>query len=228
MFKNTAIFLLAFALLSCKTQISDKAKKDDSPVKIAKYYVRYIEQIKELQLEAKYINKSDSTFSMPGGVYVSDFKLEGKNLPKEGWMHRYIKRPSGCDSLYVFSYKPVADFEVKDSIIFPIYRNFKLETPKISKKNGGLVSWSGNSLMQDDGLTLVFEDAFGTSYTINHVGITRGPQLEIRPEFLEVFAKGKGVLRIVHKKTVIEKKDEQRSVKLTEYYRIPLEIEIVD
>jgi hypothetical protein len=60
------------------------------------------------------------------------------------------------------------------------------------------------------------------------VGITRGPQLEIRPEFLEVFAKGKGVLRIVHKKTVIEKKDEQRSVKLTEYYRIPLDIEIVD
>ena len=228
MFKNTLIFLLALALFSCKTQVTDKTKGEESPVKIAKYYIRYVEQIKELQLEAKFINKSDSTFGMPGGVFVKDFKLEGKNLPKEGWMHRYIKRPSACDSLYVFSYNPDGKNEAKDSIIFPIYHNFKLETPKISKKNGGLVSWSGNSLMQDDGLTLVFEDASGASYTINHVGITRGPQLEIRPEFLEVFAKGKGILRVVHKKTVIDKNEEKRSVRLTEYYRVPIEMEIVD
>jgi hypothetical protein len=228
MFKVSVIFLMAFSLFSCKTQIADKTKNDVSPVKIAKYYVRYVEQIKELQLEAKYINSNDSTFSVPGGVSVADFKLEAKNLPKEGWMHRYIKRPSGCESLYVFSYNPGIKNETKDTVVFPIYKNFKLETPKISKKTGGLVSWSGSSLGQEDGLTMVFEDASGASYTINHVGITRGPQLEIRPEFLEVFAKGKGILRVVHKKTVIDKKGEKRCVRLTEYYRIPIEMEIVD
>lgn len=228
MFNVSVIFLMAFSLFSCKTQIADKTKNEVTPVKIAKYYVRYVEQIKELQLEAKYINSNDSTFSIPGGVSVADLKMEAKNLPKEGWMHRYIKRPSGCDSLYVFSYNPGLKNEIKDSVIFPIYRNFKLETPKISKKTGGLVSWSGNSLTQDDGLTLVFEDASGVSYTINHVGITRGPQLEIRPEFLEVFAKGKGILRVVHKKTIIGKTDNQRSVRLTEYYRMPIDMEIVD
>jgi hypothetical protein len=228
MFKFYVIFLFAIVLISCKTQISDKSKSEESPVKIAKYYVRYVEQIKELQLEAKYINSNDSTFSIPGGVSVADFKLEAKNLPKEGWLHRYIKRPSGYDSLYVFSYNPGIKNETKDTVVFPIYKNFKLETPKISKKTGGLVSWSGSSLGQEDGLTMVFEDASGASYTINHVGITRGPQLEIRPEFLEVFAKGKGILRVVHKKTVIDKKGEKRCVRLTEYYRIPIEMEIVD
>jgi hypothetical protein len=228
MFKNTIIFLLGLALFSCKTQTTDKPKGEESPVKIAKYYVRYVEQIKELQLEAKFINKSDSTFGIAGGVNVKDFKLETKNLPKEGWIHRYVKRPSGYDSLYVFTYNPDGKNETKDSVIFPVYQNFKLETPKISKKTGGLVSWSGSSLGQEDGLTMVFEDASGANYTINHVGITRGPQLEIRPEFLEVFAKGKGILRVVHKKTVIDKKEDKRCVRLTEYYRIPIEMEIVD
>jgi hypothetical protein len=219
---------MLLGLLSCKAPVTDSSKKAENPIKLAKYYIRYVESIKELQLEAKYFNKNDSAYPVPGGVYHSDIKLEAKNLPKEGWVHRYIKRPEMADSLYVFKYSPIEGLELKDSVIFAMYPDFKLETPKISKKVGGLLSWTGNSLGQDDGLTLIFDDASGTSYTINHVGITRGAQLEIRPEHLEVFAKGKAVLRVVHKKTVIGKIANMRIVRLTEYYRSPVELEIVD
>ncbi len=220
--------LLVLLISSCKTTANEAKKQEEIPIKLIKYYVRYIEQSKELQVEVKFYNQNDSAFSMPEGVMVADFKLEAKNLPKEGWMHRFIKRPSRYDSLYIFNYKSGENMERKDSVFFPIYQNFQIATPKISKKTGGLLTWDGNSLTQDDGLTLVFEDASGISYTINHVGITRGPQLEVRPEHLEVFAKGKAILRAVHKRTVIGERGNTRMIRLTEYYRTPMEVEIID
>jgi hypothetical protein len=228
--RNIFLFsaLLVLLVSACKTSANEAKKQEERPIKLIKYYVRYIEQSKELQVEAKFFNQNDSAFAMPGGVMVSDFKLEAKSLPKEGWMHRYIKRPSSCDSLYVFNYKSGENYERNDSVFFQKYNNFQIATPKISKKTGGLITWNGSSLTQDDGLTLVFEDAAGVSYTINHVGITRGAQLEVRPEHLEVFAKGKAILRAVHKRSLFEKRGDTRMVRLTEYYRTPKEVEIVD
>ncbi len=227
--KNLFWFIIIFfSACSGKNLITAETKTTESQFNLIKYYIRYIEQSKEIQLEAKYFGKNDSAMAVKAGVFVSDVKLDAKKLPKEGWIHRYIKRPADYDSLYVFRYEAMKGQETKDSVYFRIFNDFKLETIKISKKNGGLLSWSGNALSQDEGLTLVFEDASGMSYTINHVGITRGPKLEIRPEHIEVFAKGKAILRVVHKKTEIDKKGNIRMVRLTEYYRSPIQLEITE
>ena len=213
--------------VACKN--SNTAQKKEIPTfKMIKYYVRYIEQSKELQVEAKYYNENDSAFAMPNGVFLADFKLEAKNLPREGWMHRFIKRPAFFDSLYVFEYKYSDSYSAKDSVLFPKFDSFRLATPKISKKNGGLVTWNGAALDQEDGLTLLFEDAAGNHITNNHVGLTRGPKVEIRPDFLEALSKGKAILRVVHKKSAISKIGDTRYIKLTEYYRSPIEVEITD
>lgn len=220
------LFIIPF-IFSCKNA-NTVEKKQSSPFKMIKYYVRYIEQNKQAQFEAKFYNEKDSAFPVSGGVFISDNKLEAKNLPREGWIHRHIKRPASFDSTYIFSVNFSKDQIFKDSVKMPVYPDFKLATPKLSKKTGGLITWTGNALGQEDGLTLLFEDNEGLNFTNNHVGITRGPQFEIRPEVLAGLKKGKVVIRAVHKRTTVDKSDNTRKVVLTEYYRIPFEAEIVD
>jgi len=220
------LFIIPF-LFSCKNA-NTAEKKQSSPFKMKKYYVRYIEQSKQAQFEAKFYNEKDSAIPISGGVFVSDSKLEAKNLPKEGWIHRYIKRPASFDSLFIFSVNFSKDQIFKDSVLMSVYPEFKLATPKLSKKTGGLITWKGNALGQEDGLTLVFEDKEGLNFTNNHVGITRGAQFEIRPEVLAGLKKGKVVIRAVHKRTTVDKVENTRKVVLTEYYRVPFEAEIVD
>jgi hypothetical protein len=223
-------FSLLFTLLfsACQPSASQNKKEEELSIKLVKYYVRYIEQSKELQVEAKFFNDNDSSFIIPSGVFVSDTKLEGKKLPKEGWVHRHVKRPAGFDSLCIFSYNISPTVQRKDTVLFPTYPDFKLATPKISKKTGGLVTWAGTSLTQEDVFTLIFEDSAGSHYTDNHAGITRGPQLEIRPEHIAPLAKGKITIRAVHKRSTIDKVGDTRMVRLVEYYRTPIEAEIVD
>jgi len=225
-FALLSLFMLLFS--ACQPSASQTKKEAELSIKLVKYYVRYIEQSKELQVEAKFFNEHDSSFIVPSGVFIADTKLEGKKLPKEGWVHRHIKRPAGFDSLCVFRYNVSATVVHKDTVSFPTYPDFKLATPKISKKTGGLVTWAGTSLTQEDVFTLIFEDNLGNHYTDNHAGITRGAQLEIRPEHVAPLAKGKITIRVVHKRSTIDKVGDTRMVRLVEYYRTPIEAEIVD
>jgi len=111
---------------------------------------------------------------------------------------------------------------------FPTYANFQLATPSLSKKTGGLLTWEGTSFRKEDGMVLIFEDEDGTTFSVNHAGITRGTKFEIRPAFIASLKEGKGTLRIVHKTRIEEVREKTGIVKEMEYYRKPIEIEIVN
>jgi hypothetical protein len=228
MIKNLLIVLLLSSFVACNNQKIDTTPKEiANPVKYIKYYVRYLEAGLELQLEAKYHNDS-TTIAMPEGVFVGESKINAKELPRDGWVHRQISRGTKPDSAYIFRYNISPTLEKQDTIYLPIYADFELATPTISKKTGGLLAWKGKSLQQSEGLVLIFEDSEGNNFTHTHRGITQGAQFAIRPNLIETLSKGKAILRIVHKRETRSTTAKQQILKQSEYYRKPIEFEIVD
>ena len=155
--KFLALFLIvSFGACTSNEQPENKGEPEIK-INYIKYYVRYLESGEELQLDAKYHNDSIA-IAIADGVFVGEKKLTAKELPREGWMHRFVKRGETADSLIIFRYNVSSSKEVQDTVSLPIYKDFSLETPQVSKKTGGLLVWKGSPLNHSDGLVLIFED----------------------------------------------------------------------
>jgi len=216
------MFLLLAAACQPKAEPESQKEKTAFTVDRTYYYVRYLEDSKELQAEARF-QQDTGSLVLPDKLYFEGQAMQPKKLPKIGWEYRYHERPAKFKDCYHFSYAGASD-----TICFPSYSNFALKTPAISLATGGLLAWEGQPLGQAESLVLLFEDSKGQSKTVNHVGLTRGSQFEIRPEHLEGLNAGPASLRLVHKSTLIQKVDGQVEVIKLEYYRKVLKIEIVD
>lgn len=226
MIKNLLVVVMLLTLGACGNHAQPKDEAQLS-LRYIKYYIRYLETGRELQMDAKYHNDS-AAIAMLDGVYVDDIRLTAKELPREGWMHRYVGKSGIPNATFIFRYKLSPTVERQDTVEMPIYTDFELATPKIGKKTGGLLTWKGQPLMSNDGLVLIFEDSEGNNFTHTHRGITRGTQFEIRPDFIQTLAVGKGVLNIVHKRESRSTTATQQTFRQSEYYRKPIEFEIVE
>lgn len=228
MIKQLLIIVCLFPFVACTNNNAAKSiKETPNPIKYIKYYVRYLEAGQELQLDAKYHNDSTS-IALVDGVFVGESKLNAKEFMKQGWVHRQISRGNKPDSAYIFRYNISPTLEKQDTVYLPIYADFELATPKMSKKTGGLLAWKGKSLQQSEGLVLIFEDAEGNHFTHTHRGVTQGAQFAIRPNLIETLSKGKATLRVVHKRETRQTTAKQQILKQSEYYRKAIEFEIVD
>ncbi|WCL80471.1 hypothetical protein PPO43_10880 [Saprospira sp. CCB-QB6] len=220
-----AIHFFMFLILAaaCQSKMVEVKQEEHTPFAVERtyYYVRYLENSKELQAEARF-QQDTGNLVLADKLYFEGQVMQPKKLPKVGWEYRYHERPSKFKGCYHFSYGGESD-----TICFPTYTNFGLKTPEVSMTSGGLIAWEGQPLGQEESLVLLFEDAKGQVKTVNHVGLTRGSQFEIRPEHLEGLNVGAASLRLVHKSTVIQKIDGQVQVIKLEYYRKTLKIEIV-
>lgn len=226
------ILILVFGGLGvCCTNVSKTSTKvePELPVERIQYYARYLESSQELKLEAHFFSDT-ARFYLPGGVFVGDYKLQAKKTPKFGWAHRFSQRRVDFDTSYVFRYAfgEGEGLEILDTIRFPLLAEFELATPELSKATGGLLRWQGQPLGAGERLILLFEDKEGTTFTINHTGGSKGPQLAIQPDMLKTLATGPIVLRIIHKKRLEEQLRNAKVVKEMEYYRKAMKVELVD
>lgn len=218
--------ILFLGMSACGGQENGPVKEEQKlPVKGIKYYVRYLDVIKEVQMEAKFLSDS-SSFLIPDGVFVNEDKMKVKQLPRIGWQHKLIKKPSTFDTTYVFSFNISPSQTHQDSLEFKVLGNLRLATPDIKKSTGGLIQWEGLGLDSKDALTLLIEDSQGNPFTINHVGLTRGSKLEIRPDLIQAVAPGIASLRLIYKRREQLKKDGIAIDKHVEYYFRPIKFEI--
>jgi hypothetical protein len=225
--KKNMIFFFVLALISACHLDKDKSKEGAAPIQFVKYYVRYVEEIKEVQTELKFYRDQDTSLILPVLVQCNKEKMYPKKLSSEGWIYKWIKRPIDVKSQFVFQYGSDSSQMIQDTINFLYLDSLILSTPQISKKNGGLLTWKGSTLQSEDQLTILFEDTNGNHFTVNHVGITRGPQLEIRPEHVESLLVGKSTIRLVHKNNEVDKVGDKKFSKTTEFYYKPIEAQII-
>ena len=216
-------FMCLILAAACQSKTVEVKEVEKTPFAVDRtyYYIRYLESSKELQAEVRF-QQDTGNLVLADKLYFEGQAMQPKKLPKIGWEYRYNQRPVKFKGCYQFSYGGESD-----TLCFPTYTNFGLKTPEVSLNIGGLIAWEGQPLGQEESLVLLFEDAKGQVKTVNHVGLTRGSQFEIRPEHLEGLNVGPASLRLVHKSTVIQKIDGQVQVIKLEYYRKTLKIEIV-
>lgn len=218
--------ILFLGMSACGGQENKPVEEEQKlPIKGIKYYVRYLDVIKEVQMEAKFLSDS-SSFLIPDGVFINEEKMKVKQLPRVGWQHKLIKKPSLFDTTYIFSFNISPSQVHQDSLTFKVLDSLHLATPKVNKTTGGLIQWKGEGLGPKDALTLLIEDSEGNPFTINHVGLTRGSKLEIRPGLIQAVATGTASLRLVYKRREQLKKDGIAIDKHLEYYFRPIKFEI--
>ncbi len=223
------LFLIGIqlGLLACQGDIKIP-EQEESPLKIKQinYYVRYLEEIQEIQMEAQFRTDS-ANFVLEGDVWVNGTKMRAKKLPAVGWQYKVSEKPSKFEGLYIFSFPLSTEKMQKDSLAFKVLGDLKMATPQIKKETGGLIQWTGEALTQEDALTLIFEDSNQETFSVNHVGISRGSQLEIRPELIEGLALGTASVRIVQKRREQIQQSGINILKNMEYYYKPIKVEIL-
>lgn len=194
------------------------------------FYIRYVEPKREIQAEVSFFSDTGAVELKGGNVSFAGHVMTPRRLPKVGMQYRFTLENMACDTVYTFELTE-AKGQTRQ-IRVPMNRIVEPSLASkggLSKKNGGLLSWKGKNFDPQDALTINLSDAKGSPISINHVGITREPQLlNIAPEFLASLDKGKVMLQLV-KKWV--KQEEEQGVKIfrrTEFYFSPLEANLAD
>jgi hypothetical protein len=194
------------------------------------FYIRYVEPKREIQAEVSFFSDTGAVELKGGNVSFAGHVMTPRRLPKVGVQYRFTLENMACDTVYTFELTE-ANGQSRQ-IRVPMNRIVEpslVSKGGLSKKNGGLLAWKGKNFEPQDALTINLSDAKGSPISINHVGITREPQLlNIAPAFLASLDKGKLTLQLV-KKWV--KQEEQQGVKVfirTEFYFSPLEVNLAD
>ena len=101
--KKNMIFFFVLALISACHLDKDKSKEGAAPIQFVKYYVRYVEEIKEVQTELKFYRDQDTSLILPVLVQCNKEKMYPKKLSSEGWIYKWIKRHSSITFYMYFS-----------------------------------------------------------------------------------------------------------------------------
>ena len=185
-----------------------------------------MQQNRELQAEITF--RTDSSESIAEKVRFNHEIMIPKKLPSVGLQYRIVKNAVDFDSIYTFEYTEKNGPKTMIPLTMNPFLRPQIEKNKISKKFGGILNWRGDPLNRDDGLILIFTDAKGQTFSINHSGISRGNKFEIVREYANRLAKGTASLLITRKKTTIRQKKKQSLLICIEYYHKAIEFEVID
>lgn len=225
MMKLLLPIIIITSLLACNTTPKPKAP-ERYPIERVNGYVRYMAQARTLHAELTF--KSDSIQKIAGDVTINNEKMVAKELPVVGVQYRKDLERVNFVNGYTFAYKEKDGSTIKWSVALDEFRQLKVASDGMSKTKGGLLTWKGEALKKDiDGLVLLFTDSEGSTFQINHSGITKGTQFEILPSVASRLALGKATLLVTLKRTTVERKQDQPDkIGQIEYYFAPIEFEV--
>lgn len=220
-------FIIIASTLFCSCD-NTNSKKEKSRFNFKKIncYVRYLEEIKELQGEITFM--IDSNVHLKSDVLLNGENMLKKDIPQIGLQYRLTRRGLDIDSSYVFNFSEKDQTPVNQIIKINEFDSVSVISDGISINKGGLISWSGNALQTEDALVIIITDTSGESFTVNHTGLTRGNKFEINKIFSNKLKKGSGTMRIIRKKSIAEIYEKAQVLKTYEHYLLPINIEIKD
>jgi len=222
------LLLGGFSLLitACQDDTTTDATEESYGFSKVNAYVRYIAQKRELQAEVSF--RSDSTEKIEGEVLLNNESMTFKDLPVVGFQYRIIKEQVNFVNDYSFSYKEKDGSEQVLDISMGKFQSIRIASQGISREKGGVITWEGTSLDKNDGLVMVFTDTEGTTFEVNHTGVTKGNKFELLPVHTERLAKGEASVLITRKRTIVDKQSEPVKFLRIEYYLPPITFEVTD
>jgi len=170
--------------------------------------------------------RTDSTVAIEGDVLLNDEVMVFKKLPMVGLQYRLIKSAVPFDEKYTFTYTEKNGSLVEVNAKLGEFSNLHFASDGLSKEKGGLLQWDGEVLGKDDGLVFIFTDSQGTTFTINHAGISKGKEFEVFNTHANELALGPATLLTVRKKTVLAHENNLTQMVSIEYYLGALEFEV--
>lgn len=187
-------------------------------------YVRYVQSLRELQADMTF--RTDSTKAIEGLVVLNDELMRFKRRPKVGLQYVLNKRGKDFERKQTFAYVEKDGSQQELSITLPIFDSLQMLSGTLSQKSGGLLGWNGPAFDNKDGLVLLLTDANGQTFSINHVGVTKGSSYQIPPSYAQRLAVGTAQLEATRKRTNIIQKDSSTQLLTIEYYHLPLSFEV--
>ncbi len=187
-------------------------------------YVRYLAQTRELQADMTF--RTDSTKAIEGEVFLNDLPMIFRKRPEVGLQYSLSKRSTKFEQKYTFSYTEKDGSTAKLDIELNPFDSLKVASDGISKSKGGLLTWQGPALGSEDGLVLIFSDAKGNTFSINHSGISKGNKFEILSEHSSRLEIGTATVLATRKKTTIKKENKVTKMLTMEYYSAPITFEV--
>ena len=221
--------LLAFAAIACgflacqSPQTSAVSPKYG--FKKINAYVRYLAMRKELYGEITF--RTDSTRQLNGQVTLNEKPLVFHRRPKVGLQYAGTRQAADFEATQTFSYTEKDGSRQNVSITLPVFDSVALLSQGVlSKQTGGLLGWQGASFDKKDGLVLLFTDAEGQTFSVNHTGKTNGTQYQILPTVAQRLAEGPGRLEITRKRIEISQLDSLTQWATIEYYCPPISFNV--
>lgn len=218
------LFLIIGFLTACNNP--NTTTNEVEPYQFSKIncYVRYMAINRQLQAEMTF--QMDSTTAIEGGVLCNEESMIFKNLPSVGSQYRLIKNGVDLADNYTFTYNERNGTPTKLEFGMGKFENLRIASDGVSIKVGGILEWEGDVLDREDGFVLIFTDSKGSTFSINHTGLSRGTKFEILPAHSSRLAEGPATLQVARKKTL--RTEENGTVKLMtiEYYLKPISFEV--
>ncbi len=209
-------------LMSCQTTAPKAPERYD--LQNINGYVRYMAQSRTLHAELTF--KSDSTQKIAGDVLLNNQSMQFKKLPVVGFQYRQDVDRVNFVNQYTFSYLEKDGSKQEWSIGLEKFQSLTVASDGISQTKGGLLAWEGEPLKdQNDALMLLFTDSEGSTFQINHAGITKGKQFEIKDIHANRLALGKATLLVTRKRTVVEQGTPNKIGQI-EYYLPAISFEV--
>lgn len=187
-------------------------------------YVRYLAQTRELQADMTF--RTDSTKAIEGQVFLNELPMIFRKRPEVGLQYSLSKRSTKFDQKYTFGYTEKDGSNAILEIEINAFDSLKIASDGLSKSSGGLLTWQGPALGSEDGLVLIFSDAKGNTFSINHSGISKGNKFQIIPEHANRLEVGTATVLATRKKTIIKKEKEVTKMLTLEYYFAPIKFEV--
>ncbi len=218
--KKYLILIICSSLLFSCQPTKVKPKVENYNFSKINAYIRYLAQTREFLAEITF--KTDSTIQLQGEVLVNNEAMIAKRLPMVGLQYRLRKEHTNFVNAYTFSYPEKDGRLIEWSIDMAAFSNLKVVSEGgLSQEKGGLVAWEGEPLGKDDGLILIFTDAEGSTFKINHTGLTKGKTFAIQPIYVQRLVKGTASVLITRQKTVVERTPDGKSKMIRIEYYLP-------
>lgn len=228
--KFIAFYLLALlALLLTACNNPSNPAKEMAPerygFKKVNAYVRYVASQRELKADMTF--RTDSTKAIDGLVVLNDELMQFKHRPKVGLQYVIHKRVLKFDRTQTFAYVEKDGSQQELSGTLPDFDSLKILSRSISHEKGGLLGWQGPAFDDKDGLVLLLTDANGQTFSINHIGVTKGTTYQIQPSYAQRMAIGPAKIEATRKRTIINQENGNTQLLTIEHYLLPLSFEVI-
>lgn len=187
-------------------------------------YVRYVALQRELQADLTF--RTDSTKAIDGLVVLNDELMNFKKRPKVGLQYILNKKVMKFDRSQTFAYVEKDGSQQELSITLPEFDSLKILSGSISQEKGGLLGWEGPTFDDKDGLVLILTDANGQTFSINHIGSSKGNTYQIPSSYAKKMALGPAKMEATRKRTSIQQKEGNTQLLTIEHYLLPISFEV--